>query len=235
VKSKVLSIFRFLDDNSIQYLLLRPLDLEKGFNDVDLAISKTDFNRLIERLKTSEFSAVYQDTNSNASAKLIIDRIVLDVQFYICFLPYKSLVVQKEFPTANVKQEENLIIPNVEEEVLFTFWTLRLFLDKNHPTDFSSFELYRTLFSDKWSKLMDTTFFKNWMITVFGMQNEAACKIMKVFFANGFHLADQAAIEIKSLVFEANSGLAVKHSYDKAKYRILRRMGRYNRTRSLRK
>ncbi len=48
MRAKLEYIFSYLDNNAIQYFLLRPIDLNKHVEDIDLIIPKQDFMKLIK-------------------------------------------------------------------------------------------------------------------------------------------------------------------------------------------
>ena len=86
----------------------------------------------LKKILTKEFGQLYyKPSNANASTQLLVDGLLLDLKFAICFLPRKSLVLSYDIPFSSVVYKtEYLLLPDVEEEKLFTFWTHHLFLDK---------------------------------------------------------------------------------------------------------
>ena len=45
MRDKLVYIFNYLDDNSIKYFLLRPIDFTKKVEDIDLVISRNNFRQ----------------------------------------------------------------------------------------------------------------------------------------------------------------------------------------------
>ena len=86
MRDKLEHIFSYLDDNSIQYFLLRPIDFNKVVEDIDLIIPRADFNQLLILLLNDK-TTYLKYSNANESIQLFIDDILLDIKF----IPIKSL------------------------------------------------------------------------------------------------------------------------------------------------
>mgnify|MGYP000852319682 CR=1 FL=1 len=107
MKNNLKNIFKFLDKNRIDYLLLRPIDFSKELTDIDLIINKLVFLRLLQLLEKSNFSVKCKYTNYRESIKLFVDHITLDIQHFVAFLPYKGLVIKENTLSAGIKIENN--------------------------------------------------------------------------------------------------------------------------------
>ena len=81
MKNKIERIFLYLDSNSINYLLLRPIDFEVKINDIDLFMPKASFKKLINVLKNDSKSTYLKYSNANESIQLYIDDILLDIKY----------------------------------------------------------------------------------------------------------------------------------------------------------
>ena len=235
---RVKSIFNFLDQQNINYLLLRPIDLNLGFNDIDLLVQKSEFKRLLIALEKSDFFVQYQLTNSNASIKIYVNGVVLDIQHNICFLPYKGIVIKKEAPFSSIRLEESqFVYPDVSDEVLFTFWTYRLFLDKEKVDASASYIIYKSKFEGQWKSLITTPFFKEWTVEIFTDENfREVLLLLTEFFSTGMEKSQKDYNTIfKGILFNSHTNLATSYFFDKLKFKILRRLGYYNKIRDFNK
>ena len=168
MKKKIDYFFSLLDDNAIRYYLLRPIDFSDIIKDIDFVLCKEDYSKLIEVLCNNDVKLKYKPSNANSSIQLLADELLLDIKFDICFLPRKSLVIRKEAPYASVKYiSEYILVPDVSEERLFTFWTFHLFLDKDMPKESSTFEIYKKFYQKKWKHYLASDFFNEWTILIF--------------------------------------------------------------------
>ena len=228
--------FSLLDKNLIRYYLLRPIDFRHVIKDIDFVLCKQDYSKLKEVLSKNGVKLKFKPPNANSSIQLLVDELLLDIKFDICFLPRKSLVIQKEAPYASVKYiSEDILVPNVQEEVLFTFWTYHLFLDKEMPVESSTFEVYKNLYQKKWKHYLETEFFNIWTILIFNeLKIKTAKGLLKIYFKEGFS-SDEVEVnrKLKSLVLEKNMQLKMRYLFDKIKYGIFRRLGRYENYRAI--
>jgi len=236
MKKKIDYFFSLLDDNAIRYYLLRPIDFSDIIKDIDFVLCKDDYSKLKEVLSNSGIKLKYKPPNANSSIQLLADELLLDIKFDICFLPRKSLVIQKEVPYASVKYiSENILVPNVREEILFTFWTYHLFLDKETPSKSSTFEVYENIYQKTWKHYLASDFFKKWTILIFNeLKSKTAKQFLERYFLEGLK-SDEAEInrKLKSLVLENNMQLKLKYLFDKIKYGVFRRLGRYENYRAI--
>ena len=116
MRDKLEHIFTYLDDNSIQYFLLRPIDFKKEVEDIDLIIPRADFIQLLSLLLNDSKTTYLKYSNANESIQLFIDDILLDIKFHICFLPRKSLIFQNSIPYCSVVIKENrYFFPDVDD------------------------------------------------------------------------------------------------------------------------
>ena len=102
MRAKLEYIFSYLDNNAIQYFLLRPIDLNNHVEDIDLIIPKQDFMKLVKVLDKDSKRVHFKYSNANESIQLFVNDILLDIKFNICFLPRKSLILNDSFPYCSV-------------------------------------------------------------------------------------------------------------------------------------
>lgn len=236
MKEKIDLIFSLLDRNNIKYYLLRPLDFRAEIKDIDLIVLEEDYKNL-KKILTKEFGQLYyKPSNANVSTQLLVDNLLLDIKFAICFLPRKSLVLNYDIPFSSVIYlSEHLLVPDVHEEKLFTFWTHHLFLDKKQPLDSSSFFVYKDLFANRWSALLKTDYFNDSLIKIYSSKkSEYAKQLVLSFFNNGLNPNEKKINkELKKIILTSRYGLNLKYIYDKFKYGIYRRLGRYDNYRAI--
>lgn len=230
MRKKIDYFFSLLDHNAIRYYLLRPIDFSDIIRDIDFVLYKDDYSKLKEVLSESGMKLKCKPPNANSSIQLLADELLLDIKFNICFLPRKSLVIQKEAPYASVKYiSENILVPNVSEEILFTFWTYHLFLDKEFPSKSSTFEVYKNLYQKTWKHYLVSDFFNKWSVLIFNELNSKTAKqLLERYFLEGLQ-SDEVEInrKLKSLVLDNNMQLKLKYLFDKIKYGVFRQLGRY--------
>ena len=226
MRSLILRMFDILDEAAIHYLLLRPINFVTGFNDVDILVSKYDFISMIKALKANRMDPVFQYTNSNESLKMYINGVIFDIQFHICFLPYKCLILQKMPPYGSVRNENEWLFPDVEDQVLFTFWTHRFLLDKDQFSHTQSFSTYHQRFNQKWSKFILSDFFVEWTELIFGKNQNKLLRsyISRLFLENTPEFCTHS---LRKLIIKNQKSLKYKIFFDQLKFKIFRRLGRY--------
>ena len=236
MKERIDFLFSLFDKHSIRYYLLRPIDFQQPIKDIDFVLCKEDYSKLKEILINSGMILKYKPPNANSSIQLLADGLLLDIKFNICFMPRKSLVLKGEIPYASVKYiSENILVPNVSDEVLFSFWTFHLFLDKGMPSDSSTFQVYYTLYLNKWKTYLDSDYFNTCVAIIFNeKKSKTAKQLLERYFKEGLK-ADEVVInrKLKSLVLENNIQLKLKYIFDKIKYGVFRRLGRYENYRTI--
>jgi len=229
-------LFSLFDKHSLRYYLLRPIDFREPIKDIDFVLCHDDYSKLKEILIDSGMILKFKPPNANSSIQLLADGLLLDIKFNICFLPRKSLVIQKEAPYTSVKYiSEHILVPDISEEKLFTFWTFHLFLDKDMPKESSTFEVYKNLYQKKGQNCLASNFFNNWTVTIFNEhKSKSAKKLLENYFTEGLK-SDEVEInrKLKSLVLENNMQLKLKYLFDKIKYGMFRRLGRYENYRAI--
>ena len=236
MKERIDFLFSLFDKHSIRYYLLRPIDFQEVIKDIDFVLCHDDYSKLKKILINSGMILKYKPPNANSSIQLLADGLLLDIKFDICFLPRKSLVIQKEAPYASVKYiSEHILVPDVSDEMLFSFWTFHLFLDKDMPKESSTFEIYKNLYQKKWKYYLVSDFFNEWTILIFNEQKSKTVKqLFERYFIEGLK-SDEVEInrKLKSLVLEKEMQLKLKYLFDKIKYGVLRRLGRYENYRAI--
>jgi len=236
MKEKVDLIFSLLDRNNVKYYLLRPLDFRSDIKDIDLIVLEEEYSTL-KKILTKEFGQLYyKPSNANASTQLLVDGLLLDLKFAICFLPRKSLVLNYDIPFSTVVYKtEYLLVPDVEEKKLFTFWTHHLFLDKKQPSDSSTFLVFKALYSNGWNQLIETDYFKESIIRIYSSnRSKQATQLILSFFNNGLNPSEKRInAALKEIAIRNRIGLLVKYIYDKFKFGIYRRLGVYENYRAI--
>ena len=236
MKEKINLIFSLFDRNHIRYYLLRPLDFRSEIKDIDLIIVESEYSTL-KKILAKEFGQLYyKPSNANVSAHLFVDGLLLDIKFSICFLPRKSLVLNYDIPFSSViYKTEYLLVPDIEEEKLFTFWTHHLFLDKKQPSDSSTFLVFKALYSNVWSTLIETDYFKQSVIRIYSLnRRDQATQLILSFFSDGLNPSEQSInTTLKKIVIKNSSWLKLKYIYDKFKFGIYRRLGIYENYRAI--
>ena len=236
MKEKVDLIFSLLDRNNVKYYLLRPLDFRSDIKDIDLIVLEEEYNTL-KKILTKKFGQLYyKPSNANASTQLLVDGLLLDLKFAICFLPRKSLVLNYDIPFSTVVYKtEYLLVPDVEEEKLFTFWTHHLLLDKKQPSDSSTFLVFKDLYANRWSQLIETDYFKESLMKIYSSnKSKQAEQLISSFFNNGLNPNEKRInAALKKIVIKNSFWLQLKYIYDKFKFGIYRRLGRYENYRAI--
>lgn len=236
MRKKINLIFALFDRNNIRYYLLRPLDFRSEIKDIDLIIVESEYSNL-KKILTKEFGQLYyKPSNANASTQLLVDGLLLDLKFSICFLPRKSLVLNYDIPFSSVIYKiDYLLVPNVEEEKLFTFWTHHMFLDKQKPADSSTFLVFKDLYVNSFSELLNSEFFKDSLLRIFPSdKNIQAAKLISSYFNNGLNPNEIKIGEVlKNIVIRNSIGFQLKYIYDKVKFGIYRRIGLYENYRAV--
>ena len=233
---KVNLIFSLFNSNNIKYYLLRPLDFRDEIKDIDLIVLEEEYSTL-KKILTKEFGQLYyKPSNANASTQLLVDGLLLDLKFAICFLPRKSLVLSYDIPFSSVVYKtEYLLVPDVVEKKLFTFWTHHLFLDKKQPSDSSTFLVFKDLYANRWSQLIKTNYFKESLVMIYSSKRKKqAEKLILSFFNNGLNPSEtKINIALKEMVIKRSIAFQLKYIYDKIKFGVYRRIGRYENYRTV--
>lgn len=236
MKEKVLSIFNFLDKNKIDYLLLRPINLNSRFNDIDLIIDELNLKRLMMILKKSDYEVYYMRTNYKKSIKIIVNDIVLDIQRHVSFLSHKSLILKK-IPAYSTLELINgsIIIPKNRYEQLFTLWTYRLILDKSKKSPNYSLLLYKSLFSSRWKRYLKTKIFFEWTAELVGEKNsQDASKLLTLFFEEGMDPSNKhIRTRLRLLLLKKRPTLYLKVYFDNLVFKVLWQTGCYHKKNTL--
>ena len=234
MRDRLLNIFNYLDKNSVKYFLLRPIDFTKNVEDIDLVISRTDFTLLLNVLIKDSKKTHLKYTNARESIQLFIDDILLDIKFNICFLPRKSLFFNKNIPTCTtIIKEDRYFFPDVNDEVLFTFWTYHLLLDKVNSSLSSTYVIYINHYSKRWEKMIESKNFIEWTKLIFKANSKKATKLIRSYFNNnmaGFNYFDNK--KIQSLAIKSNK-LILNFYFDKYYFKLLRLLGMIKKTRTI--
>ena len=226
MRDRLLNIFNYLDKNSVKYFLLRPIDFTKNVEDIDLVISRTDFTLLLNVLIKDSKKTHLKYTNARESIQLFIDDILLDIKFNICFLPRKSLFFNKNIPTCTtIIKEDRYFFPDVNDEVLFTFWTYHLLLDKVNSSLSSSYVIYLDNYSKRWEKFIESKYFITWTQLIFYTNSNKALELIRSFFTNnmaGLNYFDNKKIQNLAII---SNKLIFNFYFDKYYFKLLRLSG----------
>ena len=236
MKDKTNLIFSLFDENSINYYLLRPLNFNDDIKDIDLILDVQQYDKVKEILCKEFGQLYYKPSNANSSTQLLVDDLLLDIKFDVCFLPRKSLVLKYDIPYSKVVyKSKDLLLPNVDEEKLFTFWLHHLFLDKYQVSDSSTFEVFVDLYSKNWIHLIESQFFHDSLIIIYSSnKSDQAKQLILSFFKNGLNPNERVVnAALKKLVLRNNFSQYVKYVYDKFKFGIFRRIGLYENYRTV--
>ncbi len=234
MRAKLEYIFSYLDNNAIQYFLLRPIDLNNHVEDIDLIIPKQDFMKFIKVLDKNSKQVHFKYSNANESIQLFVNDILLDIKFNICFLPRKSLKLNDSFPYCSVVIKENkYIYPSIDEDILFTFWAYHLLLDKVDPSLSSTYIMFKNCFGSTWEALIKSNFFIKWTNLIFRENSAQALQLVALFFSNKTNLVNKINNKkLQKLAIKSNR-LWFKFYFDKYYFKILRFSGFIKRKRSL--
>ena len=234
MRAKLEYIFSYLDNNAIQYFLLRPIDLNNHIEDIDLIIPKQDFMKLIKVLDKDSKKVHFKYSNANESIQLFVNDILLDIKFNICFLPRKSLILNDSCPYCSVVIKENRYIsPSIDEDILFTFWAYHLLLDKVDPSLSSTYVMFKNRFGSTWEALIKSNFFIKWTNLIFRANSAQALQLVALFFSNKTNIVNKINNKkLQKLAIKSNR-LGFKFYFDKYYFKILRLSGFIKRKRSL--
>ena len=234
MRDRLLNIFNYLDDNSIKYFLLRPIDFTKKVDDIDLVITRTEFSHLLNVLIKDSKKTHIKYSNARESIQLFIDNILLDIKFNMCFLPRKSLFFTKNIPSCNtIIKEDRYFFPNIDDEVLFTFWTYHLLLDKANSSLSSTYLIYLDNYSKRWEKMIESKNFIKWTKLIFKDNSIKAIDLISSYFTNnltGLNYSDNK--KIQSLAIKSNK-LILNFYFDKYYFKFLRLSGMIEKKRTI--
>lgn len=234
MRDKLVHIFNYLSDNSIQYFLLRPIDFTKKVEDIDLVISRNDFRLLLNILANDSKETYIKYSNAHESIQLFIDDILLDIKFNMCFLPRKSLFFHKSIPTCStIVKEDRYFYPDIDDDVLFTFWTYHLLLDKANSSLSSTYMIYLDNYSNSWEKMIGYKHFLEWTKLIFKGNSNKAIDLIKFCFANrmkGLNNFDNK--KIQCLAIKSNK-LLFNFYFDKYYFKFLRLSGMIKKKRTI--
>ncbi len=224
---RVRRVFDLMDQCQANYYLLRPIDLHEEVKDIDVVMPMEDVNLLIAHLKTNNIQATYTTSIAENSIAIMIGDMLLDVKTKICFFSSKFYAFEEAPPYAGVKKiMGHVLIPDVKDEHLFTFWALHLFLDKQNPRDSSSYHLFKDFYENNWKEMMESQYAQGWHRLIWGNFTIVARRKMKGFMSAGFKHADEDNDFLKNLVLSRHTLIHMKYYFEKYKYGIIRRIKR---------
>ena len=105
-----------------------------------------------------------------------------------------------------IYKSKDLLLPDVDEEKIFTFWLHHLFLDKHQVSDSSTFEVFVELYSENWTYLIETQFFNDSLIMIYSSnKSDQAKQLILSFFNNGLNPKERVVnAALKKLVLRKN-------------------------------
>jgi hypothetical protein len=224
---RVRRVFDLLDECQAKYYLLRPIDLHEEVKDIDVVMPMEDVNLIIGHLKAKNIDATYTTSIAENSIAILIGDMLLDVKTKICFFSSKFYAFEEAPPFAGIKKVMgHVLIPDVEEEHLFTFWALHLFLDKKNPRDSSSYHLFQDFYGENWRVMMKSEYVEEWHRLIWGNFTAVARRCMKQFMSNNFQHRDEDNDFLKNLVLSRHTFIHITYYFEKIKYGIIRRIKR---------
>ena len=234
MRDKLVYIFNYLDDNSIKYFLLRPIDFTKKVEDIDLVISRNNFSRLLNVLTNDSKETYIKYSNAHESIQLFIDDVLLDIKFNMCFLPRKSLFFHKSIPTCStIVKEDRYFYPDIDDDVLFTFWTYHLLLDKANSSLSSTYVIYLDNYSNSWEQMIGSKNFLEWTKLIFKGNSNKAIDLITSCFSNSMQgLNNFDNKKIQSLAIKSNK-LLFNFYFDKYYFKFLRLSGMIKKRRTI--
>ncbi|NQX92227.1 MAG: hypothetical protein HRT74_08930, partial [Flavobacteriales bacterium] len=216
-----------LKEVGVSYYLLRPLDLNEEVKDIDLVMPEGDVNLLVKHLISKGRKGKYSKSIANNSIAIVLENdVVLDIKTRVCFFKTKFLSLHEGPPFAIAKKENNLFIPDVPEEQLFTFWMMHFFLDKDQPQDSSTFELFKQRFAHSHFIHLNSSFCKHWVEKVFGPYEQQARTFIETYMASGFRKEHADNQYLQNLVLSRSGKIHIAFHLERIKYGIIRRIKR---------
>jgi hypothetical protein len=213
---------------------LRPIDFTKKVEDIDLVISRNDFRLLLNILANDSKETYIKYSNAHESIQLFIDDILLDIKFNMCFLPRKSLFLHKCIPTCStIVKQDRYFYPDIDDDILFTFWTYHLLLDKANSSLSSTYLIYLDNYSNRWKKMIESKNFIKWTKLIFKDNSIKAIDLISSYFTNnltGLNYSDNK--KIQSLAIKSNK-LILNFYFDKYYFKFLRLSGRIEKKRTI--
>jgi hypothetical protein len=144
------------------------------------------------------------------------------------------LIFKHDIPYGKVLiKEGRYLYPVVEDEVLFTFWTFHIFLDKKNPLKSSTYQMYKNLYFSSWEFFITSDYFIKWTEFIFHKNNSRAISYINLFFKNDMMLLNKNDNKkIQNLAIISNK-IILKFYFDKYYYKLLRISGSLKRRRSI--
>lgn len=223
-----------LDESTINYRLLRPIQIENS-NDIDLFIKSNEIKELKMFLYRISNNIYWRKTNSRKSVKIILnDSLVLDIQFTLSFLPYKLFQLPSRFDLSESKLNisDKYVFPNIIDEQQFSIWANRLLLDKKNLKKFSSLDQFKVMHGKNFNQLVNSIYFENITVFLFGNSNLNSVKndISLILSDKAVNLQQKYT----KLLYRKHKYLYIIKLIFESKYKIERRLGVYKKKRDLR-
>lgn len=165
--SKIEEIFDLFDQNQIKYFLLRPIELEKQIEDIDIVMARPDVNSLMSILEKKSIRFQYKKMPANESINIIVFGYILDIKYKIGFLPRKYYIAQTQPPSTGIVKKENVIFADSDPYILLTYWIYHLILDKEDPQHSSTYHIFLPFFNQHFQNLKNNLFFNDFTEELF--------------------------------------------------------------------
>ena len=144
----------------------------------------------------------------------------------MCFLPRKSLFLHKSIPTCStIVKEDRYFYPDIDDDILFTFWTYHLLLDKANSSLSSTYVIYLDSYSKRWEKFIESEYFITWTQLIFYTNSNKALELIRSFFTNnmaGLNYFDNKKIQNLAII---SNKLILNFYFDKYYFKLLRLSG----------
>ncbi|MGB0424496.1 MAG: hypothetical protein ACPGED_09235 [Flavobacteriales bacterium] len=223
----VTEAFQLLESADVLYYLLRPLELSKDVKDIDLVMPKGEVNKLVKHLIANGHTGKFSTSIAkNSIAIVLVNDMVLDIKTSVCFFKTKFLAIDEGPPYSQVVEENEIIVPKVSEDQLFTFWMLHFFLDKDLPSHSSTFQLFTQKFNNSYFIHLNSTFCMHWMDKVFGTYAKQANSFIYTYMSAGFKDEHSDNTYLRNLVLSRSGKIHLHYHIERIKYGLIRRIKR---------
>lgn len=213
---KILEIFEMFHAGNIMYYLLRPVNLEKGSGDIDVVIPESDTFKFVRFLEGKGKQVGFRFHHAVGCICLDVEGVLVDIKYELSFFPTRTLRFPDEVHFCGIRNEGNVIRPDVSDDLFFTLWTFHLFLDKKQPSDSSTFDEYYKRFKKDWPGLLKSETFRYWSQLIFKKNEPTASEMILNFFDNDFeHRERQGNQRLRHLCLSASLGRTARYYHTK--------------------
>jgi hypothetical protein len=95
--------------------------------------------------------------------------------------------------------------------------------------------VFKDLYANRWSQLIKTNYFKESLVMIYSSKRKKqAEQLILSFFNNGLNPSEtKINIALKEMVIKRSIAFQLKYIYDKIKFGVYRRIGRYENYRTV--